>query len=176
MSSSTEPREGAKQPCGFSHCLDLLRDLPILSGVPLDVIKVLAYLSEAQTFAPGEVLCHQGEVIEHCCIVLRDEVAVCRRCGETETVLFRRGEGFFFGGLGLLAPAKCLFSVRTIGDAQCLVLTREKFVKTAERFPDILPKILANVVDHVFRWEEAYLRAHIEECDQRGGEMGLSLF
>jgi CRP/FNR family transcriptional regulator, cyclic AMP receptor protein len=176
MSSSTEPREGASQPCGFSHCLDLLRELPILNGVPLDVIKVLAYLSESDTFASGETLCDQGEPLERCCIVVRGEVEVLRRCGETELVLKRCGEGFFFGGLGLLAAAKSLFTVRTLGSVQCLVLTREKFAKTVERFPEILPKILVNVVDHVFRWEEAYLRAHVAECGERSGEMGLSLF
>lgn len=176
MSSSTEPREGANQPCGFSHCLDLLRDLPLLSGVPLDVIKVLAYLSETETFAPGEALCDQGDPLERCRIVLRGEVEILRRCGEADRVLFRRGEGFFVGGLGLLSPAKSLFGLRAYDNVQCLSLTREKFAKTAERFPNILPKILTNVVEHIFRWEEAYLRAHAAECDQRDGEMGLSLF
>jgi hypothetical protein len=32
------------------------------------------------------------------------------------------------------------------------------------------------VVAHVFRWEEAFLTAHAEECAARGNEMGLSLF
>ena len=33
-----------------------------------------------------------------------------------------------------------------------------------------------NVAAHVFRWEEAFLTAHAEECAARGNEMGLSLF
>jgi len=177
MSSSTEPREGASQSCGFSHCLDLLRDLPLLSGVPLDVIKVLAYLSEAETFAPGEALYDQGEPLERCRIVLGGEVEILRRDGEAERPLCRRGEGCTLGSLGLLATAKSLFGVRAVDTVQCLSLTREKFTKTAERFPGILPKILANVVDHVFRWEESYLRTHKAECDQQpSGEAGLSLY
>jgi CRP/FNR family transcriptional regulator, cyclic AMP receptor protein len=175
MNSSTEQREGPK-PCGFNHALDILRDLPLLSGVPLEVIKVLAYLAVKETFAPGERLCEQGEPLDHCFALLEGEVAVTRRSGDTEAVLFHLGEGSFIGGLGLLSSAKSLFSVRAVSEACCLVLTKEKFLKTAERFPEMLPKLLANVVNHVFRWEEAFMRSHAEECADRGKEMGLSLF
>jgi len=175
MNSSTEHREGASQACGFSHCLERLRDLPLFSGVSLDVVKVLAYLSETDTFTPGEALCGQGETTERFYLVLCGEVSVWRRVGEAEVKLFSRGEGFFCGGLGLLGPAKSLFSVRAEGPVTCLALTREKFAKTVERFPDMVPRLLANVVEHVFRWEEGFLRAHPEACG-RGEEMGLSLF
>jgi len=175
MNSSTEQREGP-EPCGFSQALDILRDLPIFSGLSLDVIKVLAYLAVKEIFAPGEVLCEQGEPMDHGFVVLRGEVEVVRRNGDTEAVLFTRGPGTFLGGLGLISPAKSLFTVRASADTCCLLLTKEKFGKTAERFPEMLPKILANVVHHVFAWEEAFLRAQAGACADRGREMGLSLF
>jgi len=136
----------------------------------------LAYLAVVETFAPGEGLLEQGEKMEACFFVLDGEVEITRRVEDTQTPLYRRGPGSFVGGLGLLAPAKALFSVRSVTDVHCLVLTREKFLKTAERFPDMLPRILGNVVEHVFRWEEAFVRAHAEECADRSSEMGLSLF
>ena len=177
MSSSTEQREGRSgKACGFNDYLDILRELPIFNGVPLDVVKVLAYLSSVESFAAGEALCEQGDPLESCFYVLCGEVTVTRQSGDCETAMLRRGQDYFFGGLGLLANTKALYTVRAEGDTQCLTLTKEKFLKTAERFPDILPKILGNVVNHVFRWEEAFLTAHAEECASRGGEMGLSLF
>lgn len=175
MNSSTEQREGPEA-CGFNKALDILRDLPILSGVSLDVIKVLAYLAIKETFAPGEALCEQGEPMDHGFAVLRGEVEVVRRSGDTETVLFSRGPGDFIGGLGLISPAKSLFTVRAADEVCCLLLSKEKFAKTAVRFPEMLPKILANVVHHVFAWEEAFLRAQAGQCDDRRREMGLSLF
>jgi CRP/FNR family transcriptional regulator, cyclic AMP receptor protein len=175
MSSSTDQREGPK-PCGFSDYLEILRELPVFSGVSLDVIKVLAYLAGGESFSAGEALCEQGDPMDRCFYLLCGEVDVVRHTGEGEASMSRRREGYFFGGLGLLAAAKALYTVRAATDVECLVLTKEKFTKTAERFPDILPKILHNVVDHVFRWEEAFLKAHAEECVSRGGEMGLSLF
>ncbi len=175
MNSSTEQRHGPKA-CGFNDHLDILRELPILNGVPLDVIKVLAYLSVVESFAPGEALCEQGEAMDRCFYVLCGRVEVSRHADGNDLPLTSRGEGYFFGGLGLLASAKAVYTVRAADEVECLVLTKEKFLKTAERFPDIVPKILGNVVEHIFRWEETFLNAHATECADRGGEMGLSLF
>lgn len=175
MSSSTDPREGPKV-CRFNDCLDIWRELPLFSGVPLDVIKVLAYLSGAESFRAGEPLCEQGAPLDRCVFVRCGDLEVTRATAGGEAALQRLGPGSFFGGLGLLAPAKAAYTVRAATDADCLVLTREKFAKTAERFPDILPKILHNVVAHVFRWDEGFLSAHAGECAGRGGETGLSLF
>ena len=175
MSLSTDQPQPGLKSCGFNDCLDILRELPILSGVPLDVVKVLAYLSGRESFDAGEALCEQGEALDRCFYVLSGEVEMARQLAACAVGLPRRGKGYFFGGLGLLAPAKALFAVRAVTDTECLVLTKEKFQKTAERFPDIWPKILGNVVGHVFRWEEAFLAAHAEECATTG-EMGLSLF
>jgi len=174
MISSTDQPAGPKA-CGFNDYLDILRELPVLNGVPLDVIKVLAYLSGRETFAAGESLCEQGEPMDRCFYLLCGEVEVVRLYPECEATLSRRGEGYFFGGLGLLASAKALYTVRAVTAVECLALPKEKFLKTAERFPDILPKILGNVVEHIFRWEEAFLSTHAEDC-VKTGEMGLSLF
>ncbi|MFU2210266.1 cyclic nucleotide-binding domain-containing protein [Solidesulfovibrio sp. C21] len=174
MNSSTEHLEGVKG-CGFNDCLDILRELPVFNGVPLDVVKVLAYLSGREEFGAGDALCEQGEALDRCFFLLCGEVETTRQTEDCEVSFSKRGKGFFFGGLGLLGSVKALYTVRAATDTQCLVLSREKFLKTAERFPDILPKILGNVVDHVFRWEEAFLKAHAAECAQNG-EMGLSLF
>lgn len=176
MNSSMEIREGREASCDFSRALEILRDLPLLSGVSLEGIKVLAYLAVAESFSAGEELLGQGEKMEAAYFLLDGEVAVSRRWGDTEKHLYSREQGAFLGGLGLLAPAKSLFSVRAVTDVCCLALGREKFLKTAERFPDMLPKILGNVVEHVFRWEETFVRAHAEECVDRTSEMGLTLF
>jgi CRP-like cAMP-binding protein len=174
MSSSTEHREEPKG-CGFNDCLEILREQPIFTGVPLDVIKVLAYLSGRENFVAGDALCEQGEPLERCYFLLCGEVEMTRHTAACQVSFAKRGQGYFFGGLGLLASVKALYTVRAVTDAQCLMLSREKFLKTAERFPDILPKILGNVVGHVFAWEEGFLNAHAEEC-AKNGEMGLSLF
>ncbi len=176
MSSSTDQAENS-QACGFSNNLDILRELPFFTGISLDVMKVLAYLSSSESFRKGDVICAQGESLENCYYVKCGRIEVVRQAEDGEVSISTHGEGFFFGGLALLSPAAPLFTVRALEETECLVISREKFSKTVERFPDILPKILQSVVNHIFKWEEKFLLAHGQECASKGTrDLGLSLF
>ena len=85
MSSSTDPREGTRC-CGYTDYLDILREQPLLSGVPLDVIKVLAYLAAPESLPVGEALCEQGDPMRE------------------EPMVFRPGQFYGFAALvGCLA-------------------------------------------------------------------------
>jgi len=112
--------------CGICRCL---------AASPWKASRSWPYLAVAESFSAGEVLLGQGEKMDAAYFLLDGEVAVSRRWGDTEKHLYSREQGAFLGGLGLLAPAKSLFSVRAVTDVCCLVLGREKFLKTAERFP-----------------------------------------
>lgn len=176
MSSSTDQAENS-QACAFSNNLDILRELPFFTGIPLDVMKVLAYLSSSESFREGDVICAQGESLENCYFVKCGQIEVVRQAEDGEASIAKHGEGFFFGGLALLSQASPLFTVRALKDTECLVISREKFCKTVERFPDILPRILQSVVNHIFKWEEKFLSAHGQECAANGTrDLGLSLF
>ncbi len=176
MSSSTDQAENS-QSCAFSNNLDILRELPFFTGIPLDVMKVMAYLSSTESFAAGDLICAQSENLDSCYFVKCGEIEIVRDIQGEEIPIGRHGEGFFFGGLALLSPSAPLFTVRAATDVECLTLSREKFSKTLERFPEILPKILQSVVSHIFKWEEKYLQKNGKTCAANGSmELGLSLF
>lgn len=175
MNSSTERADGSKT-CGFSDHLDILRELPFFTGLPLEVIKLLAYLSQTETHRAGDVLCEQDETMDRSFFLLCGEIEVLRRERGQEHSLGRRGQGFFFGGLALLAPVKSLYLVRAVADTECLTLTKERFIKTVERFPEVVPKVLSTVVEHIFSWEESFLVSHAGECALQGEKLGLTLF
>ena len=63
------------------------------------------------------------------------------------------------GGLSLLAEMHSLFTVRAAKAPTCLVLTREKFGRVVEQFPDLMPKILKAVVAGVRNWEKEFFTA-----------------
>ncbi len=175
MSSSTDQTDSS---CGFVDNLDILRELPFFTGVSLDVIKVLAYLSVTESFKPGDTLLDQGGTVDRSLYVLCGGVEILRTVEDgNEMSIMKKGEGFFMGGMGLLSPVHSLYTVRALDDVECLALSREKFVKTATRFPETLPKVLASVVQHVFKWEEKILTTRGEKyAEQDAAGLGLSLF
>jgi CRP-like cAMP-binding protein len=175
MSSSTEQKP-AGNACAYSDFLDIMRGLPLFSRVPLDVCKVLAYLSTAETFQPGDVLVRQGEHAEAFYYLTCGKASVVRAENGTETVLKTLGEGDCLGGLALILGGASLFTVRALEETTAMTLTREKFQKTVQRFPQVEPALLQSLAGHVLAWEERMLARHPQELALMGQDFGLTLF
>jgi CRP-like cAMP-binding protein len=153
-----------------------LRVLPLFSGVPLEACKVLAYLCLSETFQPGDFLIRQDE---HCdCFrhVTCGRLLVTRRQGEEVVTVKELAEGDSFGGLGLIIGGKSLFDVQALESTTVMTLSREKYQKTAQRFPQIEPALLSALAQHVLAWEERFLNRHPEQFTQLSQDFGLSLY
>jgi hypothetical protein len=60
-------------------------------------------------------------------------------------------------------------------DTTCLILSREKFAKTMEQFPDLMPKIVKAVVKNIDDWENRFLADRADSCGQCLERLGVSL-
>jgi len=68
-----------------------------------------------------------------------------------------------------------LFSLKALTDTTCLIMTRDKFTKAIEQFPELMPKILHTLVDRIYRWEKKFLAEHAEVCSDCLKRSGVSL-
>jgi len=175
MSSSMEPNH-APSACGYDDFLDIMRGLPLFARVPLDVCKVLAYLSTSETFQPGDHLVRQGDHAEAFYYVTCGKAAVVRDCNGAEVIVKELGPGDSLGGLALILGGKSLYGVRAVEETTALTLTREKFLKTVQRFPQVEPALLQSLAEHVLAWEDRFLSRHPEEFAAMGKDFGLTLF
>ncbi|MEF3697394.1 Crp/Fnr family transcriptional regulator [Desulfolutivibrio sp.] len=177
MNSSMDHQDASDGACGFTTHLDILREMPIFTGLSLDVLKVLAYLSSNETCRDGDRLCVQGEMFDSCRYITMGRVEILRAPENgTAAVVGTAGGGWTFGGLALLTHVKSLYTIRAKGDVECLVLSREKFQKAAERFPQVLPRVLHAVVEHMFSWEAKVLSALERNAATPEEVHGLTLF
>ncbi|EPR41737.1 putative transcriptional regulator, Crp/Fnr family [Desulfovibrio sp. X2] len=166
MSSSTERNEpcAAKQSCEFTQNIELLRQVPLFAALPLEPLKILAYLAQRETFAAGDILFHEGEADGQAFYIISGNARLLRE-EETGTRELRDyGEGEFLGGLGLLGEMRRLFSLRAETQIRALVLTRERFAKVLEQFPDIHARLGEAMVKFIGEWEEHVLRDQGSEC------------
>lgn len=175
MNSSTEPKPEPNA-CSYNEQLDILRGLSLFAGVPLEVSKVLAYLSFTETFAQGDTLVRQGEHSEFFRYITCGTVQVTRLAGDQAVLVKQMRPGDSFGGLSLILDAKSLFTVQALEETVTLTLHREKFLKTVQRFPQIQPALLEALASHVLSWEERFLARHPEEFASMGQDFGLTLF
>lgn len=167
-------REKASEPCigGGSRCelevnLDILRKVPIFSSIPIERLKLYAYLSKRIHYRPGEFVFRHWECGNLGYIIICGKAQVIRELRTHSLFLNEYKEGDFFGGFALFADAPRLFSVRALTDLECLTLDRETFQKLFLQFPEVGIKMLESMVRRVIQMEEKLLQFETGECTMR---------
>jgi len=174
MSLSEENNESCDA-CEFDENLKILREIPFFSGLPLETLKVLAYLCTAEAFKPGDYLFNQEEDDGHAFYIIQGK-AELMHTGETEEEGIREyAEGSFIGGFTLMGSMRRLFSLKALTSVSCLILTRDKFSRTMEQFPDLMPKVIAAQIASIRSWEEQFLTALDTNCSACKTKIGITL-
>ncbi|MFP4477672.1 MAG: Crp/Fnr family transcriptional regulator [Desulfatibacillaceae bacterium] len=175
MNSSTGKNECIT--CEFQENLNMLREVSFFAELPLEQIKLVAYLATRETFKQGDYLFHQGDDDGQAFYFMSGGCDLVREgCGENgEMVVGGYEPGDFIGGFALLGSMPRVFSLRAGSETMCLVLGREKFAKAMEPFPEVLPRVLQAVIDGVRHWEERFCRDPGEMCEYCRDKVGVSL-
>lgn len=169
MNSSTEKTEGFEA-CEFRESLQLLRQIYLFSRLPLDALKVFAYLCARERFRAGDALIRQGEDDGQALYIIEGTARLIREQDDGEREIRTLGPETFLGGMSLLADTPRLFTLRAETDVACMVLNRKRFRRALEQFPDLSARLMRAVVDRVHAWESQALAG----ADARGRE-GVSL-
>jgi CRP-like cAMP-binding protein len=159
----------------FQENLELLRQTYFFSGLPLETLKVFAYLCKREKFKEGEHIFRQDEDDGQALYII-DGRARLERKDNGEITNIRDCEiGEFIGGLTLLGNRHRLFSLRSVTDTTCLILNREKFSKTMEQFPNLVFKICTAVAQSIDTWEERFLVDRADRCGECLDKLGVTL-
>jgi CRP/FNR family cyclic AMP-dependent transcriptional regulator len=165
--SSSEKSDGAIS-SELQENMNLLRQLDFFSSLRLEALKVIAYLCSRESFEPEDELISQDEDSGRAFYLLSGKVTLEHTDDQGTTMYREFGPESFLGGLNLLAEMHSLFTVRAAVNTTCLVLTREKFGRVVEQFPDLMPKILKAMVSGVRNWEKEFINSE-------GGKMRLGV-
>ena len=174
MNSNTEKNEdGATSE--YQENLNILRQIDFFSGLPLEATKVFAYLCIREKFKSGDFLFQQDEEDEQAYYIISGSAQLVHVNAGQEMVIRDCEEGEFLGRLALMSTMSRLFSLRARTDMICLTITREKFTKALEQFPDLMPKLIRVIVDNIYSWEKRFVAHRTVDCSACFKEIGVSL-
>ena len=155
--------------------LELLRQTYLFAVVPLESLKVFAYLCTREKFKQGEYLIHQGEddgqaffFIDGQAMLEREEDGRVQSVREVQA-------GEFIGGMSLMGSMQRLYSLRAETETTCLILNREKFSRTMSKFQDLMPNFFKALVRQIDEWEKSFLSGRTVECGDCLSQLGVSL-
>ena len=159
----------------FEENLEILRQTYFFSVLPLETLKIFAYLCTREKFKQGEYIFRQEEDDGQAFYIVKGKANLERK-DEGEISIVRDCEtGEFLGGLTLLGETGRLFSLKSVTDTTCLVLNPEKFSKTMEQFPDLMMKICKAVAQSIDNWEKRFLTDRWDQCGECMERLGVTL-
>jgi len=173
MDSSAE-KNSSDTTCEFQQNLEMLRQIDFFAGLPMETLKVFAYLCARESFTTGDHLYHQDDDDGQAFYILSGQLCLMHAVDGQEQSIRSYDAGVFIGGLSLLGSNQRLFSLKACQDSECLVLNREKFVKAIAQFPDLIPKIFKSVVDSIRSWDQQILFEMSEKGLSLEGAAGIS--
>ncbi len=151
--------DNPKDKSEFSDNLNIIRQIEFFSGLPMEVIKLFAFLCKRQSYKPGDYIFKQDDDDQCSYYILTGRVKLVLEENDTEHLVREYGAENFFGVLSLMTPMIKPLSLIAAQDTACLVMTRKAFSKVVDQFPDI-PLIVARAIgQRVFKADK---RAIIE--------------
>jgi len=172
---SSSEKNNLTPSCEFQDNLEILRQTYFFSGLPLETLKIFAYLCTREIFRQGEHIFRQDEDDGRAFYII-DGRARLERDDDGKKIEIRDYQtGEFLGGLTLLGETRRLFSLKSVTDTTCLVLNRGKFLKTMEQFPNLLARICNAVAKSIDTWEDRFLSDRGDQCGDCMGRLGVTL-
>lgn len=162
--NNTCPPHAGGGRCELEENLEILRGIPAFSGIPIQRLRLYAYLGKRVCFSPGDFLFRQGDAGDRGYIVVCGAVQVIREFPDHSVLLNEFKEGEFFGGLALLSKIRRLFSVRAVTPLECLTWDRDSFQKLLLQFPEVAIQILDMMIQRVIQMEDKLLSTMSNEC------------
>jgi CRP/FNR family cyclic AMP-dependent transcriptional regulator len=163
-----EPKKASR----FQEDLEHLRQAPLLRGLDLECLKLMAMLCRRITLISGDQLMVQGEDDGHAFLILSGQVDGIHTEGDANRTICQFGPGHFVGGCALLGKLPRLFTLQATEETMILRLGREEFQKTLQQFPSAITKVTSNLISELADWDRNQLdtrnRAEVSDIHALG--------
>jgi len=116
---------------------DHLRSVPVLAGLSEEFRAHLRDRVELVRYAPGQVICRQGEPADSFYLVRIGFVKVSESYPGGELVLAYLGRGGYFGEMGLLGGGVRTATCTALDHVELVRINAEDFSLMVEQFPEI---------------------------------------
>jgi CRP/FNR family cyclic AMP-dependent transcriptional regulator len=116
---------------------EIITKIDFFSGLDDKILKKISDACIARQFTRNETIVRQGEMGLGLYVIARGHVKVDREEKGIRTQVAELGPEQFFGEMSLLDNKPRSATVTGIEDSECLLLTRDSFVKLMNKYPEI---------------------------------------
>lgn len=160
----------------FTDNLEILRQIEFFSGLPMEVIKLFAFLCNRQSYKSGDSIFQQDDDDQCAYYIISGSARLMLTHDGQDTEIREYRSENFFGVLSLMTPMMKPLSLVANSDTTCLVMTRKAFSKVVDQFPEVPIKIAKIVGQRVLKADRrAVMEFENEQYNGLKEVMGFSL-
>jgi len=131
--------------------VNLLRKIPIFANIEPSKLKLLAFTSERLTFAPGQVLFHQGDMGDAAYIIIEGEAEVVIDTTVGPMTVATVGRNEIIGEIAILCDVPRTATVTASTRLVTLVIDKDLFFRLINEFPQMAVEILRELAQRLER-------------------------
>lgn len=110
---------------------EMLRNVPLFSGLSASELKLLAFTGRVLRFEPGETLMRQGDRAECAFVILEGEVEILGEASGTPFLIATQGKNALIGEMGIICDAPRSATVRARQPVSALRISGDVFLRLA---------------------------------------------
>jgi len=128
--------------------MNFLRVVPLLSGLPQNILSKLGDVIEQEVFKAGEYIIREGTSGDTFHIIAEGNVRVTKRVNGVEEMIRDLSKGDYFGEQALLRTDLRTANVIALSEfVECLTLDRESFFQLVGDLNELKEKVYTDLVD-----------------------------
>jgi CRP-like cAMP-binding protein len=122
--------------------VNMLKQVPLLSGIAEAKLKLLAFTSERLTYRCGDVLFRQGEEGDAAYVILQGRAVVLVETPNGEVKVAELAENSVVGEISIICNVARTATVRAETQLEVLRITKDNFSRLLSDFPEMTLEIL----------------------------------
>lgn len=122
--------------------VNMLKRVPLLSGLAEAKLKLLAFTSERLTFRCGDILFRQGEDGDAAYVILQGKASVLVESPNGEIKVAELSDNSVVGEISIICDVARTATVRAESQLEVLRITKENFTRLLADFPEMTLEIL----------------------------------
>lgn len=122
--------------------VETLRTIPMFRSIEPGKLRLLAFISERNTFRPGEVMCTQGEPGDSAFIILDGEGDILVDSGREQRKVAEIKKNDVVGEMSLLCDMPRTATVKASSEITALTISKDNFFRILQEFPEVSLEIM----------------------------------
>lgn len=133
----------------LSDEVEMLRKIPLFSGIDPGRLKLLAFASDRKVYKKDQDLFKQGEYGDSAYVIVSGNADVIVDTDAGEVVVAKVGENEFIGEIAILCDVPRTATVRSTDTLETLKIKKEHFIGLITQAPDLGVEVMRELASRL---------------------------